>query len=102
MATGGPEQCKLLKELYLDKRFESRWKVLNEEAHLAVDNYQVAVLTRNPVLLACAESVVCQMSSPDTVTRVFGTRIVSDTLVPPDSEVDPGTAVAASRDSVPQ
>src|SRR5690606_13528977 len=60
MATGGPEQAKLMKELYLDKRLESRWKVLNEETHLALDNYQLAILTRNPVLLGCSESVVGQ------------------------------------------
>ena len=72
MATGGPEQAKLLKELYLDKRFESRWKVLNEEAHLAVENYQVAILTHNPVLLAYSESVVSQMTSSETVNQVFG------------------------------
>jgi hypothetical protein len=77
MATGGPEQCKLLKELYLDKRFESRWKVLNEEAHLAVENYQVAILTRNPVLLACSESVVTQMSTSETAGKAFGTSVMA-------------------------
>ncbi|MGH9548133.1 MAG: hypothetical protein ACRD3W_02115, partial [Terriglobales bacterium] len=43
MATGGPEQVKIMKELYLDKRFESRCKVVNEEAHLALDNYEIAI-----------------------------------------------------------
>lgn len=74
MATGGPESCKLLKELYLDKRFESRWKVLNEESHLALENYQIAILTRNPVLLACSESFVSEMSGEQTVNDVFGTK----------------------------
>lgn len=72
MATGGPEQCKLLKELYLDKRLESRWKVLNEEAHMAVDNYQLAILTKNPVLLCYSESVVGQMVGGHHVNEVFG------------------------------
>jgi hypothetical protein len=72
MSTGGPEQVKLLKELYLDKRFESRCKVVNEEAHLALDNYQLAILTRNPVLLTCAQSVLGQMVPEDTVTDVLG------------------------------
>jgi hypothetical protein len=74
MATGGPESCKLLKELYLDKRFESRWKVLNEESHLALENYQFAILTRNPVLLACSESFVSEMSGEQTVNEVFGVK----------------------------
>lgn len=76
MATGGPEQCKLLKELYLDKRFESRWKALNEETHLALENYHVAILTRNPVLLACSESLIDQMAGEDTVQAVFGNSVL--------------------------
>lgn len=77
MATGGPESCKLLKELYLDKRFESRWKVLNEESHLALENYQIAILTRNPVLLACSESFVSEMSGEQAVADVFGGTVIS-------------------------
>lgn len=77
MATGGPEQCKLLKELYLDKRFESRWKVLNEEAHLALENYHVAILTKNPVLLACSESIIDQMTGTDTAEKVLGQIVVA-------------------------
>lgn len=76
MATGGPESCKLLKELYLDKRFESRWKVLNEEAHMALENYHIAMLTKNPVLLACSESLIDQMAGEDTVKAVFGTAVL--------------------------
>lgn len=76
MATGGPEQCKLLKELYLDKRFESRWKVINEEAHLALENYQVAALTRNPVLLACSEALLGQMTDPQKAEEVLGVSVL--------------------------
>jgi hypothetical protein len=76
MATGGPESCKLLKELYLDKRFESRWKVLNEEAHMALENYHIAMLTHNPVLLACSESLIDQMAGEETVKTVFGTAVL--------------------------
>jgi hypothetical protein len=76
MATGGPESCKLLKELYLDKRFESRWKVLNEEAHMALENYHIAMLTHNPVLLACSESLIDQMSGGDTVHSVLGRSVL--------------------------
>ena len=77
MATGGPEQCKLLKELYLDKRLESRCKALNEEAHLAVDNYQLALLTKNPVLLGYSESLVGQMIGGHHVNEVFGTSLLA-------------------------
>lgn len=77
MATGGPEQCKLLKELYLDKRLESRCKALNEEAHMAVDNYQLALLTKNPVLLGYSETLVGQMIGGHHVNEVFGTSLLA-------------------------
>jgi hypothetical protein len=73
-ATGGPEQSKLLKELYLDKRFESRWRVLNEQAHLALENYQVGVLTHNAPLVAASQAVVEQMSGRAVIKQVFGTN----------------------------
>ncbi|HIN63270.1 MAG TPA: hypothetical protein EYM95_01405 [Candidatus Obscuribacterales bacterium] len=78
MATGGPESCKLLKELYLDKRFESRCKVISEEAHMAIDNYQMALMTRNPVLLACSESLLGQMIGEMGVKEIMGTALLSE------------------------
>lgn len=81
MATGGPEQCKLLKELYLDKRLESRWRVLNEKAHLALENYQVGILTKNPALMACSEAIVSEMVGKDTVEKVFGESILPRTSI---------------------
>ncbi len=83
MATGGPEQCKLLKELYLDKRLESRWKVLNEESHMALDNYQLAMLTKNPVLLCYSESLVGQMIGGHHVDEVFGKSLLAKKEIPP-------------------
>ncbi len=77
MATGGPESCKLMKELYLDKRFESRCQVTSEEAHLAVENYHVAMLTRNPVLLAFSESMIADMAGRTSVAKVLGTEILA-------------------------
>jgi hypothetical protein len=75
MSTGGPEQCKLLKELYLDKRLESRVNLINEETHLALHNYQIALLTRNKVLLAYSESVLEYLSSDYTVRQEFKERV---------------------------
>src|SRR5205085_1048957 len=62
MATGGPEDTKLLKELYLNKRFDSRFSTINEETHLALNNYQLAVLTHNPVLLAYSQYWLQQLA----------------------------------------
>jgi hypothetical protein len=71
-ATGGPEQAKIMKELYLDQRFTSRKQVLTEETHMAVDNHQLAIVTHNPCLLACSELVIQDLAGPQTVTQCFG------------------------------
>lgn len=72
LATGGPEQDKLLREIYLSKNLESRLKLINEKAHMAVDTYHMALLLENPVLLDCTVSMVRQMSG-DAITReIFG------------------------------
>lgn len=72
LATGGPEQDKLLRELYLSKCIESREKVINEKAHLALDSYHMSVLSQNAVLLGCAQSMVRQMCGEATMHEVFG------------------------------
>jgi hypothetical protein len=63
---GGPEESKLLKEIYLAKRFESRWTTLNDRAKLALNSYNYAVATKNTALLSVAECVISDMSTvPD-------------------------------------
>ena len=71
-ATGGPEQDKIMKELYLGERLDSRSNVLNSEIQLAMENYQIGKLTRNAVLMAAAEAVVQQMAGPEVVPDIFG------------------------------
>lgn len=61
MVTGGPEQDKLLKELYLDRSLQSRLNLIAEEAHLALDSYYTAVQTKNPVLLYTSQALIEQM-----------------------------------------
>ena len=102
MATGGPESCKLMKELYLDKRFESRCQVTTEEAHLAVENYHIAMLTRNPVLLAFSESMIADMAGRASVNKVLGAEILAYAPeVKPDT-VDNGKELAASTAVITQ
>lgn len=90
MASGGPEQDKLLKELYLAKCLESRVQLVNEEAHLLVDSYQAGVTTSNPLLEACSESLLARMSSPEVCDNVFAghstTTISSGAKVNPSAE----------------
>jgi len=61
--TGGPEQDKLLKEVYLSKCLQSRANLINEKAHLAVDCYDMAVLTKNAPLLSCTKDLIRQMTN---------------------------------------
>jgi hypothetical protein len=61
---GGPEESKLLKEVYLAKRFESRWQMLNEESTLALNSYNTGIYTHNPTLLAFSQFMIARMSEP--------------------------------------
>ena len=73
-ATGGPEQDKIMKELYLGERLDSRTHVLNSEIQLAMENYQIGKLTRNAVLMAAAEAVIQQMAGPELLNEIFGRK----------------------------
>jgi len=59
---GGPEEAKLLQEVYFGKRFESRYKTLDACADLAVNGHNCAVLTKNPTLLAVSEWMIDRAS----------------------------------------
>jgi hypothetical protein len=59
---GGPEEAKLLKEVYLAKCFDSRFTTLSADATLAVNSHNKAVLTKNPSLLAVSEWLVDRAS----------------------------------------
>jgi copper chaperone CopZ len=72
-ATGGPEQDKLLREMYLYKCLESRYKTIHEEAHLAVTNAQVAALTGNKPLAICSMELVGRIAGAPAVAKVFPT-----------------------------
>jgi len=69
--TGGTEEHKLLTELYLDKRLSSRAHLLNEEAHLAFDNYELASLTNNRALKLCSEQLLKSMSGTDAAVAML-------------------------------
>jgi hypothetical protein len=71
-STGGPEDSKLLKELYLDRRLDCRWKRLNQEATLSVNAYNNALMTRNPVLLSLSESFISALGGEEAGARIIG------------------------------
>jgi hypothetical protein len=70
--TGGPEEKKLLKEVYLDRRFESRFERLSQESIIAVNNYNSAILTHNPILFECTQIVMEGLSSSEMVASFTG------------------------------
>jgi hypothetical protein len=76
--TGGPEEKKLLKEVYLDRCFESRFERLSQESMLTVNNYNNAILTRNPVLFACSQALIAGLSNAE-----FGAQLTSTESTPP-------------------
>lgn len=71
MVTGGQEQDKLVKEVYLDKRLESRVNLLSEEAHLALEGIQLGRSTNNPALYNVSMSLIEQMTDPETLNKVM-------------------------------
>jgi hypothetical protein len=49
-ANGGPEQDKLLKEIYLGKLLERRRMLITDEIRTALDAYEIAGAKNNTVL----------------------------------------------------
>jgi hypothetical protein len=76
--TGGSEEGKIEKELVYDKRIQSRIKVLNQEASLALDNYRFALVTHNAPLLALSQELVAEMSSKEVAGKIFSAPIATN------------------------
>lgn len=68
--TGGPEEKKVLREVYLDRCFESRFERLNLEASLAANGYNQALMTHNPVLLGCSQSLMEGLTDAPTAAAL--------------------------------
>lgn len=86
MATGGPEESKLLHEVYLDRRLASRLTALTKESTLIVNSHNLAVVTRNPVLFAFSEHILEDMAGSKENLAVI---LSGEEL----AEEDPGDAV---------
>mgnify|MGYP000246415110 FL=1 len=60
----------------LDKRIQSRLKVLGQEASLALDNYRYAIVTKNPPLLAFSQEVIENLTGkPDSIGLISSSSI---------------------------
>ncbi len=78
MSTGGPEENKILKELYFGRRMEIRRKRLSDEVQLALSNYEKSQLTHNRAQLAVSEIVLSQLVGPEALAEVLERDPVSD------------------------
>lgn len=83
MATGGPEEAKLLKELYLDRRIECRYKMINQEATQAINNYNVASITGNTVLVQFCNLTANKMGGKDVLAQAVNDDGSDATAVDP-------------------
>jgi hypothetical protein len=86
---GGPEEAKLLKEVYLAKRFESRFNNLTDETNLALNGYNTGVYTHNPQLLAFSQFVIGRICEPtikaDARSKGHGKHVASKSEAKPDA-----------------
>lgn len=87
MATGGPEQDKLLKQIYLSKVLQNRCDLLNNKAHLISESLYLALLTDNKRLFACTRELLIHMTNQNQADEILG-------LPEPPSD---GTPVQAKR-----
>ncbi len=82
--TGGSEQSKILKELYMEKRLTDRASLLREEMHLAFHNYELGTLTKNPALTECSKMLVARMTDSKTAENLLTTDDVPQIAKPVD------------------
>jgi len=81
MTTGGPEENKILKELYFGRRLEIRRKRINDETQLALTNYQKALLTHNAPQLLMSEIVLSELVGPEKIAMVLERAPLNDTML---------------------
>jgi hypothetical protein len=73
MATGGPEQDKLLREVYLMKELESRYQLIQQKSNLIAESYNRALATHNATLLSCTRELLRVMTNEHIAADVFET-----------------------------
>jgi hypothetical protein len=78
MATGGPEENKILKDIYFGRRMEIRRKRISDEVQLALSNYEKAQFTHNKAQLAISEIVLGQVVGPDALAEILERDPVND------------------------
>jgi hypothetical protein len=98
MATGGPEENKILAELYFGKRIEIRRKRISDEVRLAMANYDKALMTHNGPQLAMSEIVLADLIGYDRIPTVIERQAINDFGFP-EPAVEPIANAAATTPS---
>ncbi len=70
LSTGGSEENKLYKEVFLFKRIEVRARTISQLSSTAVRSYHMACMTKRPLLAAYAQSLMSKMTDADTVSKI--------------------------------
>lgn len=87
MANGGPEQDKLLKELYFAKRISKRTELLQRQLNLALDCRAISVATNNGTLYKFAREFTEYMCGETMETALFpGEQMISGRIEEQKSE----------------
>lgn len=71
MANGGPEQDKLLKEIYYAKRLEKRRDLIQRELNLALNTREISVATANAPLYHFSRELTEYLCGEDMERRLF-------------------------------
>lgn len=101
LSTGGSEENKLYKEVFLFKRIEVRTRTISQLSSTAVRSYNFACLTNRPFLAAYAQSLMNKMADKETVDKIIAgdidTRMTSEVADKPQST---GTTLESAVNSV--
>ncbi len=82
LSTGGSEENKLYKEVFLFKRIEVRARTISQLSNTAVRSYHMACLTNRPFLAAYAQSLMSKMTDKDTVEKIVSGNIDTRVAAP--------------------
>ncbi len=81
LSTGGSEENKLYKEVFLFKRLEVRSRTINHLATSSIRNYNIGTLTNRPFLAAYSKALMEQMADQATIAKIIsgetGTKLSS-------------------------
>jgi len=101
VGTGGFEEDKLLAEMYLGKRFESRKTSFNHQALMAIDAYQLAMQTHNIPLASCSASLLKRLGGDDLWTAVCQNKPLSANGGNGSGAVTPAPKAGTSTSALP-